>query len=160
MGFKSVSYNTTKIAELIGVDETKVKSAMKSSQVGGFARVWEITEDKGNYAVCKVSTSRKRKDSENWETDFQRFVRFIGAAYNKLKNLNLSGGKGASIQITSCEATVTYNAETKKEYSNYAVFDFDLPSDNGHPSGTKTAAKPVKKKPAEEEQDDESDLPF
>ena len=161
MGFKSATYKTNELAKLLGVDESKLKSAMKATSVGGFARVWEISEDKGNFAVCRLSTSKKRKDSDNWETDFQsNFVRFIGAAYNKVKNLNLPNEKGVSIQITSCESTVSYNAETKKVYTNYAVFDFDVPSDSGSSVGAKAAAKTVKKKAVDVEADDDPELPF
>ena len=58
---------------------------------GGFARIWAI-EDKGNYSVAKVSTSKKRRDEDGYETDFQDgFVRLIGAAHEKAKTL----GKGS-----------------------------------------------------------------
>ena len=33
---------------------------------GGFARIWSV-EDKGNYSIAKVSTSKKRKDGSDME---------------------------------------------------------------------------------------------
>lgn len=52
---------------------------------GGFARIWSI-EDKGNYSVAKISTSKKRKDGSGYETDFQDgFVRLIGSAHEKVR---------------------------------------------------------------------------
>lgn len=135
---------------------------------GGFARIWSI-EDKGNYSIAKVSTSKKRKDG-SYETDFQDgFVRLIGSAHEKAQTLNVTD-KGVAIQITSCEVTTPYNAEAKKGYVNYAIFAFDIPdgNDNGDAapakSGKKSTAKTSKAKtkkdaPVDDEQG-EDDLPF
>lgn len=128
---------------------------------GGFARIWTI-EDKGNYSIAKVSTSKKRKDG-SYETDFQDgFVRLIGSAHEKAQTLNV-GEKGVAIQITSCEVTTPYNAEAKKGYVNYAIFAFDIPNDSDATptTGKKSTAKTSKAKkaaPVEDEADDE--LPF
>ena len=85
---------------------------------GGYARLWSI-EDKGNYSVGKISTSKKRKDGEGYETDFQDgFVRFIGSAHEKAKTINLTE-KGITIQITSFEVTTPYDVNSKKKYTNY-----------------------------------------
>lgn len=133
---------------------------------GGFARIWSI-EDKGNYSIAKVSTSKKRKDG-SYETDFQDgFVRLIGSAHEKAQTLNVTD-KGVAIQITSCEVTTPYNAEAKKGYVNYAIFAFDIPDGNENgdaapaKAGKKSTAKTSKAKknaPVADEQE-ESDLPF
>lgn len=133
---------------------------------GGFARIWNV-ENKGNYSIAKVSTSKKRKDG-SYETDFQDgFVRLIGSAHEKAQTLNV-GEKGVAIQITSCEVTTPYDAQAKKGYVNYAIFAFDIPDDNGSgdatpaKAGKKSTAKTSKAKknaPVADEQE-ESDLPF
>lgn len=133
---------------------------------GGFARIWSI-EDKGNYSVAKISTSKKRKDGDGYETDFQDgFVRLIGSAHEKGKTLTVTE-KGVAIQITSCEVTTPYNAETKKGYTNYAIFAFNIPEGNDNSSttkgGKKSSAKTSKaktKKAAEVEDEPEDELPF
>ena len=133
---------------------------------GGFARIWSI-EDKGNYSVAKISTSKKRKDGDGYETDFQDgFVRLIGSAHEKVKTLAITE-KGVAIQITSCDVTTPYNAETKKGYTNYAIFDFNIPEGNDNSSttkgGKKSSAKTSKaktKKAAEVEDEPEDELPF
>lgn len=133
---------------------------------GGFARIWSI-EDKGNYSVAKISTSKKRKDGDGYETDFQDgFVRLIGSAHEKGKTLSVTE-KGVAIQITSCEVTTPYNAETKKGYTNYAIFAFNIPEGNDNSSttkgGKKSSAKTSKaktKKAAEVEDEPEDELPF
>lgn len=133
---------------------------------GGFARIWSI-EDKGNYSVAKISTSKKRKDGDGYETDFQDgFVRLIGSAHEKGKTLTVKE-KGVAIQITSCEVTTPYNAETKTGYTNYAIFAFNIPEGNDNSSttkgGKKSSAKTSKtktKKAAEVEDEPEDELPF
>ena len=135
---------------------------------GGFARIWSI-EDKGNYSIAKVSTSKKRKDG-SYETDFQDgFVRLIGSAHEKAQTLNVTD-KGVAIQITSCEVTTPYNAEAKKGYVNYAIFAFDIPDGNGGgdaayaKAGKKSTAKTSKAKTKKDAPVDddagEDDLPF
>lgn len=142
---------------------------------GGFARLWSV-EDKGNYSTAKISTSRKRKDEDGndyYETDFQDgFVRLIGSAHTKAQKLDIpvnenGDSKGVSIQITSCEVTMQYKAEKGKNYTNFAIFAFDVPDGNGAKSSNtkKAAAKTTKKstksktkKEAPVEEDD--DLPF
>lgn len=133
---------------------------------GGFARIWNV-ENKGNYSIAKVSTSKKRKDG-SYETDFQDgFVRLIGSAHEKAQTLNV-GEKGVAIQITSCEVTTPYDAQAKKGYVNYAIFAFDIPDGNDSgdaapaKAGKKSTAKTSKAKknvPVADEQE-ESDLPF
>ena len=134
---------------------------------GGFARIWSI-EDKGNYSVAKISTSKKRKDGDGYETDFQDgFVRLIGSAHEKGKTLAVTE-KGVAIQITSCEVTTPYNAETKKGYTNYAIFAFNIPEGNESSSTTKNSKKSAaktskaktKKATDEDIVDDDDELPF
>lgn len=136
---------------------------------GGFARIWSV-EDRGNFSIAKVSASRKRKDADGndyYETDFQDgFVRLIGSAHEKAKNLDIptndkGESKGVSIQITSCEVTTPYNAEKKKVYQNYAIFAFDIPDGNGgtkKSTAKKSTTKAKTKKAAVE--DDDDDMPF
>lgn len=44
------------------------------------ATIWEV-EDKGNYALVKMSTSRKDKESGDYINSNWSFVRFVGNAY-------------------------------------------------------------------------------
>ena len=153
---------------------------------GGFARIWEYHDvtngatikmangevkqlPPGNYSLVKLSTWKKR--GEVYETDFQDgFVRLIGYAHTKAQELdfeNMSFEKGFTIQITSCEVTTPYNAETKKGYTNYAIFAFNIPEGNDNSSttkgGKKSSAKTSKtktKKAAEVADEPEDELPF
>ena len=136
---------------------------------GGYARVWSV-ENKGNYSVGKVSTSKKKKDESGYETDFQDgFVRFVGSAHEKVCNLDIPTNKdgnslGVGIQITSCDVTTPYDAEKKKTYTNYVIFAFDLADGSAtttEKSSKKSASKASKaKKQVEESDEEDSDLPF
>lgn len=130
---------------------------------GGYARLWSV-ENKGKYSVAKISTSKKRPDGDGYETDFQDgFVRLVGSAHEKAQTLDITE-KGITIQVVSFEVTTPYNHETKKGYTNYAIFAFDVPDSNSNSTtNKKSAAKTSKantRKAAEEETPQDDDLPF
>lgn len=164
MGFRQADISTKLLAEALGLDQDTVAAAVKKSKIGGYARVWSA-EDKGNYSMVKVST--RKKHDNNYETDFQDgFVRFIGSAHEKIKGITVSE-KGVPIQFLSCEVTTPYNAETKKGYTNYAVFAFNVMDGNGNvvsapteATNKKASSKAKTKKEEPDEVDDDDDLPF
>lgn len=91
-----------------------------------FAKVWEI-ENRGNYHVVSLSTSKKNKITGEYETDFSsKFVRFIGTAHNEASNLKA----GDTIKIGSCEVTNSYDKEKKTTYTNYLVYSFEKEGEN------------------------------
>ena len=91
-------------------------------KTGGFAKVWK-SEDKGNYSVVDISTSKKNTKSGEFETDFSnKFVRFIGKAHTDIKNL----ADGSKIKLGDIEVTNSYNKETKVNYTNFMVFSFEV----------------------------------
>lgn len=116
---------------------------------GAYAKVWRV-EDKGNYSVAQVSISRKKKDSDQYETEFQHnFVRLVGTAHDMGKDIQEVQG-GTSIKITSCDVTNKYDKEARKEYTNFVIFGFEFLDNNGGgnaaaPSKKGAAAKKSKK---------------
>lgn len=129
---------------------------------GGWARLWSV-DDKGNYSTARISTSRKQKDSNTYETDFSDgFVRLVGEAHKLATSLTIPE-KGIGIQITSCETTKNYSKKTQKEYVNFTVFGFKLLDGKGD-----TTKKPTKSKAKsaedvaedDENEDEDEDLPF
>lgn len=100
-----------------------------------FAKVWK-SENKGNYSVVDLSTSKKNKETNKYETDFSyKFVRFIGTAHKQLENIV----DGASIKIGNCEVTNNYDKEKNVTYANYLVFSFEIPDGNN----SNTSSKPI-----------------
>ena len=137
---------------------------------GAYATVWEITETGSKFYKIRISTSRKDKESDEYVTDFNGFVSMVGDAN---KNINLisdalEGGGRCRIKIGSCDVSNRYDKEAGREYTNFAMFDFEM-ADGSKDSG-KSAGKPAKKKqqkgkPAspladEESDDDDENLPF
>lgn len=91
-----------------------------------FVKVWEV-ENKGNYHIVSLSTSKKNKDTNEYETDFSsKFVRFIGTAHTLAANLK----KGDTIKLGSCEVTNKYDKEKNTTYTNYLVYSFEKEGDN------------------------------
>lgn len=94
---------------------------MGFKQDARFVKVWEV-ENKGNYHVVSLSTSKKNQQTGEYETDFSnKFVRFIGTAHAMAADLK----KGDSIKLGSCEVTSKYDKEKNKEYTNYMVYSFE-----------------------------------
>lgn len=91
-----------------------------------FVKVWEV-ENKGNYHIVSLSTSKKNKDTNEYETDFSsKFVRFIGTAHTLASDLK----KGDTIKLGSCEVTNKYDKEKNTTYTNYLVYSFEKEGDN------------------------------
>lgn len=87
---------------------------------GAYAKVWEVKDGNGNYKDARLSISRKRKDTGEYETEWSGYVRLIGEAKNKADSMTLD-----RIRIESCDVTNWYNKEKGTTYTNYAIFDFE-----------------------------------
>lgn len=104
-------------------------------RTGAYAKVWAV-ENKGNYSVVELSTSKKNKTTNEYETDFSgKFVRFIGTAHNQVQGMT----KGTSIKLGNVEVTNSYNKETKTAYTNFLVFSFEATNGNNSSSISKPA---------------------
>lgn len=116
----------------------------KGQYVGGYARVWSISERNG-YVTGNLSTSRKLKDSDRYETDFQDgYVSFFGACADKIKSVDIPDRKGVGIQILSCEVRNKYDEGAKRTYVNYNIYDFKFTDQKSEAPTTKKT--PEKKK--------------
>lgn len=83
------------------------------------AKIWGV-QDKGNFAVCQISTSKKNNETGRYDTDFRQRARFVGKAYRQHPQ------KDQKVRITSCGVTTAYDKEKGKEYINFIVFDYEL----------------------------------
>ncbi len=117
-----------------------------------YAKLWEL-ENKGNYHVASMTTSRKDRDTGEYEKDWgNKFVRLVGQAHEKASSLNGT----ERIKLLGTNVTNNYNAEKKQEYTNYVVFDFEMVD------GTQTTkTSPSKNAPkAQSQESDDEELPF
>lgn len=103
-------------------------------RTGAYATVWEVKQGKGNYSDVRMSTSKKNKQTDQYETDFSGFVRFIGTAHQNASNLK----ERDRIKIGDCEVTNHYDKEKKITYTNYAVFSFENANNGGEQVSQKT----------------------
>lgn len=100
-----------------------------------FARVWSVNHNE-KYSTGNITVSRKRKDSNEYEVVFgDGFVRFIGDAHKKISGVSIPEKVGVSIKILSCDVENRYDANTKKMYTNYIIYDFEFPDGNGASKG-------------------------
>ena len=104
---------------------------------GKFAHIWEL-ENKGNYHVASISTSKKNKSTDQYETDWtNKFVRLVGTAHQQADSLDIS----KNVKIGACEVTNKYDKEKNVTYTNYAIFGFEDTN-----SGSNQSAKPAQAK--------------
>lgn len=87
-------------------------------RVDSYAKVWEI-ENKGNYSEAKISISKKNKQTNQYETEFQSKVRLVGQAHTCKVKAN------DRIKIKSCDVTNKYDKEKKITYTNYVIFEIE-----------------------------------
>ena len=119
-----------------------------------FVKVWEV-ENKGNYHIVSLSTSKKNKDTNEYETDFSsKFVRFIGTAHTLASDLK----KGDTIKLGSCEVTNKYDKEKNTTYTNYLVYGFEKEGDNNN-SNNQSIPK-IDNSLIDVPNDEDSELPF
>lgn len=102
---------------------------------GKYAHIWKL-ENKGNYHVAEMSTSKKNKETEQYETDWaNKFVRLVGTAHTQVDQLDIS----RNVKIGPCEVTNRYDKDKNTTYTNYVIFGFE--DVDGANSPTKSAKK-------------------
>lgn len=90
---------------------------------GAYCKVWSVEPKTDTWTKCRISISRKNKQTGEYEQDFSGFVDFYGtAAASKASKLS----EGARIKLGDVDVTSTYNKEKRVEYINYKCFSFDL----------------------------------
>lgn len=105
--------------------------------------VWSV-EDKNNFAVVQMSSSRKDKKSGEWKNTSWSFVRFVGKAYEKINEIGLKREdrivlKGATIaqepymsdgekKYPKMPQITVFNWEPYTPDENYRAENVDVPS--------------------------------
>lgn len=99
---------------------------------GCICTVWErqgvVVENKGKTALVNVTTSKKNKQTDRYETDFSGTVMFLGKSLHKLNELNLSSRD--RLRLLEVETTTFYDKQNNKNYTNFICWDFE-PADDG-----------------------------
>lgn len=90
-----------------------------------YAKVWKIfpkEKPEQKFTMIQVSTSKKNKQTNKYETDFSGYVRLIGKAEEKAPELQAED----RIKMLNTGVTNRYDKETKKTTTNFLCFEFDI----------------------------------
>lgn len=95
---------------------------------GAYAKIWEIKPQKdGQRSIDgRLSVSAKDKSTGEYKQTFSGFVRFVGAAAEKAKDLTDKD----RIRLGDVDVTTNYVKETNTTYTNYTIFDFEIMTDD------------------------------
>lgn len=126
-----------------------------------WASVWSVEEGRGNTMKVRISTSRKKKDSDEYEQDFSGFCTFIGTAKVKAEKLKPKD----RIKLGDVDVATWYNKEKGMEYVTYKVFDFETSDGSGNSGAATNNDRSAKKSSgledtAEDGDVEEDNLPF
>lgn len=94
---------------------------------GGYATVWEVSRKSDTMTSVRISTSRKNKQTDQYEQDFSGFVAFVGAD-NASKAAGLH--EKDRIKLGEVDVSTKYDKEKKREWVNYTCFGFELSGSN------------------------------
>ena len=128
-----------------------------------YATIWKIeTEEK--YSNVRLTTSRKDKEGEYHNSNWS-FVRFIGEAHDKVKDITLGDKEKLRIKITSGHFTnEPYEQDGEKKYPKnpkFVVFKFEFSDNKTETNSSKTDTKSKKGYDTPPAVDDEDDgVPF
>lgn len=92
-----------------------------------YATVWDVETVSDTVTKGRISTSYKNKNTGEYQTDFSRYVSFIGSAAAK-KAAELKPKD--RIKLGDVDVTSEYDKNKKVEYINCKIFSFDVVSDN------------------------------
>ena len=121
----------------------------------GYLTVWEVKETRSpRITRVRVSSSRKNRQTDEYETDFKGWCSFMGDCAKQALDLKQKD----RIITKRVDVTNSYNKETETEYINYNVYEFEMADGSGKKSA------PAKPKAVEGEPDysmiEEDDVPF
>ena len=94
-----------------------------------YATVWKskTTENTidmfDRYAEVFITTSKKNSATQTYETDFSSRVRFLGKAFEKLKNLTLE--EKDKLKLLEVETTNKFDKVKNVQFTNHLCWDFE-----------------------------------
>lgn len=117
-----------------------------------WATCWGVEVKSDTLTQVRLSTSRKDRQTGEYEQDFSGFVAFVGTAAAK-KAAALK--EKDRIKLGDVDVTTKYDEDKKVTYTNFKCFNFETQNDTGTPANN--AAEP---QPSVDEGVDEDKLPF
>lgn len=124
---------------------------------GGYATVWTTEPISDSVTKCRLSTSKKDKQTGQYETDFSGFVSFVGTL--NAKNAAQLKEKDR-IKLGDVDVRSKYDPEKRITYYNFTAFSFEPAEKPGTPQQeTHTSANNAQPAVLEGEVDEDR-LPF
>lgn len=101
--------------------------------------MWSVEKKNDNVTKVRISTSRKNKMTDQYETDFSGFVDFIGkdAAQKALQLKERDRIKLGDVSVTN-----RYDKDKGITYTNFACFSFET-ADGGQRSSGNSGGNPM-----------------
>lgn len=97
-----------------------------------FAKVWSVELISDTLTKCRISISRKDRETGGYVQDFGGFVTFIGsAAAQKAAKLQ----EGDRIRLGDVDVSNVYVKEKNTTYTNFKVFSFETQQEIDAESG-------------------------
>lgn len=116
----------------------------------------EVVGMSEKYAEVMVTISKKNAEGK-YTSDFTGRVRFIGKAFEKIRNLSLT--EKSRLNLLEVEVTHRYDKEKQKAYTNFICWDFEpVESVKAKPKQTEVVENSTTEGYAP--LDDFADLPF
>ena len=121
-----------------------------------FATIWSVESTSDTLTKARISISRKKKQTGEYDTDFSGFVSFVGTAAAK----KAAGLKEKDrIRLGDVDVTNKYDKERNTTFTNFKIFSFEM-ADASQNQQSQTATEPQTNVDSGEIDDSDSRLPF
>lgn len=130
-----------------------------SFKTNGYLTIWEVTPVSDTLVKARVSSSRKNRQTNEYETDFSGFITFNGtSAANKARGLR----ERDRIKLGDVDVTTKYDKERNVTYTNFRVWSFEMANESGSASHSNEPSNPADEvnEPVDSDLLPDSDLPF
>ena len=98
-----------------------------------WATCWDVEPKSDTLTNVRISTSKKDKQTGEYNQDFSGFVAFVGTVAAK-KAAALK--EKDRIKLGDVEVTTKYDSEKKITYTNYKCYNFELQNEGESASST------------------------
>ena len=88
---------------------------------GAYATVWQVEKKTDRVTQVRISTSRKNKETDQYEQDFSGFISILGNDAPKALTLH----EKDRIKLGDVSVTTRYDKEKQKEYVYYNCYGFE-----------------------------------
>lgn len=105
-----------------------------------YMTVWSVEPSAtGKTTKVRLSSSKKNKQTGEYEQDFSGYCTFIGDANTRAATLR----EKDRIRLKECDVETRYDKTAKREYVNFKVFSFELAGAPQKSPEAQTAAEPA-----------------